>query len=56
MAVLAAELSGLCGKILARLDQGKYTTRKLPSGILPCPTQLGSRLQLDSSSCSWPGA
>lgn len=47
--VLAAELSGLCGKILARLDQGKCATGKLPSGILPCPIQLGSHL------CSWPG-
>lgn len=55
MVVLAAELSGPCGKILARLDQGKSSTGKLPSGILPCPTQLGSRRQLGFSPCSWLG-
>lgn len=49
MVVLAAELSGPCGKILARLDQGKSATGKLPSGILPCPTQLSSRRQLGFS-------
>lgn len=46
MVVLAAEPSGLCGKILARLDQGECATGKLLSGTLPCPTQLGSRHQL----------
>lgn len=55
MVVLAAELSGPCGKILARLDQGKSATGKLPSGILPYPTQLGSRRQLGFSPCSWLG-
>lgn len=56
MVVLAAELSGLCGKILARLDQVKYATGKLPSGILPCPTQPGSRRQLGLYPCSRTGA
>lgn len=61
MVVLAAELSGLCGKILARLDQGKYATGKLPSGILPCPNTVGlSSLLLawgmDPRHLTWPAS
>lgn len=61
MVVLAAELSGLCGKILTGVDQGKYGTGEaalreppLPytAGLLPLLLAWG----MDTQHLAWPAS